>query len=144
VDEPLQAAARNIAANCLSAEAWLAEEIAKRGQYLKWDEQPRDILLHGHCHQKALWGTAATRALLQYIPGAQVSEINSGCCGVAGSFGYEHYDLSLKIASQRLLPAIEAKPDALVAAPGTSCRTQISEAGHRVWHPVEIVANALR
>lgn len=144
VDEPLQAAARNIAANSLSAEAWLAEQIAQRGESLKWDGQPREILLHGHCHQKALWGTAATRALLQCIPGAQVSEINSGCCGVAGSFGYEHYDLSLKIANQRLLPAIEAKPQALVAAPGTSCRTQISEAGHRVWHPVEIVANALQ
>jgi FAD/FMN-containing dehydrogenase/Fe-S oxidoreductase len=144
VDEPLPFSARQIAERCISAEAWLAEQITKHGDKLAWDEQPRDILLHGHCHQKALWGTAATKKLLQCIPGAQVSEINSGCCGVAGSFGYEHKELSLKIANQRLLPAIAAKPDALVAAPGTSCRTQIHEAGHRVWHPVEIVANALR
>lgn len=143
VDKPLQSAAQQIAARCMSAEAWLAEQIAQRGESLVWDQKPREILLHGHCHQKALWGTAATMALLRFIPGAQVSEINSGCCGVAGSFGYEHYDLSLKIASQRLLPAIEARPQALIAAPGTSCRTQIHEAGHRVWHPVEIVAEAL-
>ncbi|MBZ0302188.1 MAG: hypothetical protein K8J31_20735, partial [Anaerolineae bacterium] len=91
----------------------------------------------------ALWGTGATMRLLQTIPDATVREIDSGCCGVAGSFGYEHYDLSLKIANQRLLPAIAAKPDALVAAPGTSCRTQIHEAGYAAWHPVEIIAQAL-
>ena len=142
VDEPLQMDAQRIADQCLSAEAWLAGQVEAAD--LLWDQEPREILLHGHCHQKALWGTSETLRLLGAIPSAKVSEIDSGCCGVAGSFGYEHYDLSLKIANQRLLPAIEAKPDALVAAPGTSCRTQIDEAGHRVWHPVEIVANALK
>lgn len=144
VDQPMQAKARQVADRCMSAESWLVSKLAERRDQLKWANQPSEILLHGHCHQKALWGTASTRQLLQSIPGAQVSEIDSGCCGVAGSFGYEHYDLSLRIANQRLLPAIAAKPDALVAAPGTSCRTQIHEAGYRVWHPVEIVANALR
>ena len=142
VDEALQEDARRIAAQCLSAESWLVGQVEEAD--LSWDEQPREILLHGHCHQKALWGTEHTLRLLRAIPGATVFEIDSGCCGVAGSFGYEHYDLSLKIANQRLLPVIEAKPDALVAAPGTSCRTQIHEAGHCVWHPVELVANALK
>src|SRR5690606_8544849 len=142
VDAPLQQKAQAIAAVCMSAERWLAYEIETAE--LAWSEnRPQEILLHGHCHQKALWGTADTLRLLRAIPGATVTEIDSGCCGVAGSFGYEHYELSLKIANQRLLPAIEARPDAWVAAPGTSCRTQIHEAGHPVWHPVEIVAQSL-
>jgi FAD/FMN-containing dehydrogenase/Fe-S oxidoreductase len=139
----LQASARLVAERCQSAESWLANQLAQRGERLEWDQLPRQLLLHGHCHQKALWGTAGTKRLLASIPGASVTEIDSGCCGVAGSFGYEHYDLSLKIANQRLLPAIQAAPQALVVAPGTSCRTQISEAGHRVWHPIEMVASAL-
>ncbi|RMF77123.1 MAG: hypothetical protein D6737_18710, partial [Chloroflexi bacterium] len=60
------------------------------------------------------------------------------------SFGYEHYELSMKIANQRLLPAIEKHPQAIVVAPGTSCRAQITDAGHNVWHPIEIVAQALK
>jgi Fe-S oxidoreductase len=141
VDPPLQEQAEQVAAKCLSVEAWLVKQID--GKSLAWDNRPREILFHGHCHQKALWGTQDTLKLLQTIPQASVSEIDSGCCGAAGSFGYEHYDVSLKIAQQRLLPAIEAEPNAIIVAPGTSCRTQISEAGHRVWHPVEVVAEAL-
>ncbi len=141
VDPSLQDTARRVAARCMSAESWLVQQFATHQP--TWKNNPREILLHGHCHQKALWGTADTLRLLRSIPQAQVSEIDSGCCGVAGSFGYEHYELSLKIANQRLLPAITARPDALVAAPGTSCRTQIGEAGYRVWHPVEIVATAI-
>jgi Fe-S oxidoreductase len=99
VDQPLQAQAQEVADRCMSAEAWLVEQIAQQDAHLQWDQQPREILLHGHCHQKALWGTAATKQLLQAIPGSKVTEIDSGCCGVAGSFGYEHYALSLKIAN---------------------------------------------
>jgi FAD/FMN-containing dehydrogenase/Fe-S oxidoreductase len=143
-DPALMDKARQVADRCVMAETWLVDRLAEVTQSLNWDGQTREILLHGHCHQKALWGTAGTKRLLASIPGAQVSEIDSGCCGVAGSFGYEHYDLSLKIANQRLLPAIAARPQALVAAPGTSCRTQISEAGYAVWHPIEIVAQALQ
>jgi FAD/FMN-containing dehydrogenase/Fe-S oxidoreductase len=141
VDPALRETARRLSARCMSAESWLVEQLAERQP--TWKQEPREILLHGHCHQKALWGTADTLRLLRHIPGAQVTEIDSGCCGVAGSFGYEHYELSLKIANQRLLPAIAAKPGALVAAPGTSCRTQIGEAGYQVWHPVEIIAAAI-
>jgi len=142
VDPELQPKAARLAEQCISAEKWLAQQIEDAN--LDWDERQREILLHGHCHQKALWGTEETLRLLQAIPNATVSEIDSGCCGMAGSFGYEHRELSLKIANQRLLPAIRAKPSALVAAPGTSCRAQIGEAGHDVWHPVEIVAAALK
>jgi len=141
VDAALQAKAQQIAERAISVEAWLTENM--HSESLNWDHQPRQILLHGHCHQKALWGTEDTLALLHQIPAAQVEEIDSGCCGVAGSFGYEHYDVSMTIANQRLLPTIAANPDAIIAAPGTSCRTQIIEAGYEVWHPVEIVAQAL-
>ncbi len=142
VDPALQSAAKSVAERCMMAEIWLVQHM--NSSQLKWDNHPRRILLHGHCHQKALWGTSATLDLLRAIPHADISEIDSGCCGVAGSFGYEHYELSLKIANQRLLPALAAEPNALVAAPGTSCRTQISEAGYPVWHPIEIVAQALK
>ena len=106
----------------------------------------QQVLLHGHCHQKALWGTAGTRALLT-AAGYRVSEIESTCCGMAGAFGYEaeHYDLSKKIAELGLLPALRAADgDALIAAPGTSCREQIRHfAGRAAWHPVELIAQRL-
>ena len=107
----------------------------------------RRIVFHGHCHQKALAGTAATVALLERIPGSEVVELDAGCCGMAGSFGFEaeHYDLSLQIGETRLFPALRAeKPDALVAATGVSCRQQISHgAGRAARHPVELVRAAL-
>lgn len=142
VDEDLQPEAKRLASRCVPVEAWLAGELMERD--VQWDATPREILLHGHCHQKALWGTEATKRLLSLIPNGTVREIDSGCCGVAGSFGYEHYDVSMKIANDRLLPAIEANPNATVTAPGTSCRAQIHDAGHDVTHPVEVIAAALR
>jgi FAD/FMN-containing dehydrogenase/Fe-S oxidoreductase len=141
VDSDLQNKAHQISERAISVEAWLAEQLI--GKSLNWDKQSRQILLHGHCHQKALWSTKDTLALLRKMPNTHVDEIDSGCCGVAGSFGYEHYDLSMKIANQRLLPAIEANSEAIVVAPGTSCRAQISDAGHKVWHPIELIAEAL-
>ena len=143
VDTGIQDAARSLAARCLSAEAFFAEKLAERTERLDWKRDKPQILLHGHCHQKALWGTADTLKLLQAIPGADVAEMNTGCCGVAGSFGYEHYELSMKIAEDRLLPAIRANPDAAIAAPGTSCRAQIGDAGFEARHPIEIVLDAL-
>jgi Fe-S oxidoreductase len=144
VSPELQAKARDIANVSMSAEAWLAAQLANAPD-IRWDETPREILLHGHCHQKALWGTQDTLALLRSIPNATVKEMNSGCCGVAGSFGYEHYELSMKVAQDRLLPAIEAAPSGtIITAPGTSCRAQIHDNGHPVLHPVEVVAAAIR
>ncbi|ALE72908.1 FAD-binding protein [Pseudonocardia sp. EC080625-04] len=107
----------------------------------------RRVVFHGHCHQKAEVGTAATLALLRRIPGLEVSEIDSGCCGMAGSFGFEaeHYETSMAVGRDRLFPAIEAEPaDTLVAATGVSCRQQIFHGvGRTAWHPLELVRTAL-
>ncbi|MFG1794949.1 FAD-binding and (Fe-S)-binding domain-containing protein [Nocardia sp. NPDC049149] len=107
----------------------------------------RRIVFHGHCHQKAEVGTAATMALLRRIPGVEVAEINSGCCGMAGSFGFEaeHYETSMTVGGDRLFPALAAEPeDTIVAATGVSCRQQIFHgAGRTAWHPVELVRAAV-
>jgi Fe-S oxidoreductase len=107
----------------------------------------RRILFHGHCHQKALVSTAGTVALLRRIPGAQVDEVDAGCCGMAGSFGFEaeHYDLSMQIGSLRLFPAIATEPaGTIVAATGVSCRQQIAHGtGRAARHPVELVRAAV-
>ncbi|HEX7125197.1 MAG TPA: heterodisulfide reductase-related iron-sulfur binding cluster, partial [Thermodesulfobacteriota bacterium] len=110
-------------------------------------QPPRRVLFHGHCHQKALAGTAATVALLARIPGAEVVELDAGCCGMAGSFGFEaeHYDLSMAIGGQRLFPAVRAEgPETLVAATGVSCRQQIAHGtGRRAHHPVVLLHEAI-
>lgn len=106
-----------------------------------------DIWLHGHCHQKALVGIEKTAAALRLIPGADVHVIPSGCCGMAGSFGYEaeHYRTSLAIGETVLFPAVrravtDAIRPAIVAAPGTSCRQQILDGtGVKAVHPIEIL-----
>lgn len=107
----------------------------------------RTILYQGHCHQKAEVGTAATMAMLRRIPGVTVTDLDAGCCGMAGSFGYEseHYAVSLKVGEDRLFPAIrEAGEDAVVAATGTSCREQIFHGTQRsAWHPLELLQEAL-
>jgi FAD/FMN-containing dehydrogenase/Fe-S oxidoreductase len=105
------------------------------------------VLFHGHCHQKALAGTAATMALLRSIPGADVTEVDAGCCGMAGSFGFEaeHYELSMRIGELRLFPAIRAeRPGTIVTATGVSCRQQITHGtGRPARHPLEIVRQVL-
>ncbi|MFI6307540.1 FAD-binding and (Fe-S)-binding domain-containing protein [Amycolatopsis thailandensis] len=107
----------------------------------------RRVVFHGHCHQKAEVGTAATMALLRRIPGLEVAEIDSGCCGMAGSFGFEaeHYETSMAVGRDRLFPALEKEPaETLVAATGVSCRQQIFHgAGRTAWHPLELVREAL-
>ncbi len=107
----------------------------------------KSLLVHGHCHQKALVGTAPSLQVLRMLPGVTVEEVDSGCCGMAGSFGYEkeHYDLSLAIGSRRLFPAVKAKgPDWDVVAAGISCRQQIAHGtGRRARHLVEVLAEAL-
>ena len=107
----------------------------------------RPILLHPHCHQKAAAATGSTVALLERIPGAQLTVLDAGCCGMAGSFGFEraHYDLSLAIGGQRLFPAVSAAAaDTLIAAPGVSCRQQIAHGTRRTArHPVVLVRAAL-
>jgi Fe-S oxidoreductase len=105
------------------------------------------IVFHGHCHQKALAGTKATVELLERVPGAEVAELDAGCCGMAGSFGFEaeHYELSMQIGELRLFPALRREAaGTLVAATGVSCRQQISHGvGREARHPVQIVREAL-
>lgn len=107
----------------------------------------RTLMYHGHCHQKAEVGTAATVALLNRIPGVTVVELDAGCCGMAGSFGFEseHYDVSMTVGEDRLFPAITAEPqDTVVVATGVSCRQQIFHGTARdAWHPVQLLWEAI-
>jgi Fe-S oxidoreductase len=130
-------------AQAVAAQARLIEEVLGE---LPVQRPPRRILFHGHCHQKALAGTAATMALLRST-GAEVVELDAGCCGMAGSFGFEaeHYELSMKIGEDRLFPAVRAEaPDTVIAATGVSCRQQIAHGtGRTARHPVQILRDAL-
>lgn len=107
----------------------------------------RTLVYHGHCHQKAEVGTAATVALLNRIPGVSVVELDAGCCGMAGSFGFEseHYDVSMTVGEDRLFPAITAEPaETVVVATGVSCRQQIFHGTARdAWHPVQLLWEAV-
>ncbi len=109
------------------------------------DEIPEHILLHGHCHQKSLVGVEPSVGALELIPGARVEVIPSGCCGMAGSFGYHHYDVSMAIGEQVLFPAVRAaSDDTVLAAPGTSCRHQIHDGTARTaLHPAQILRGAI-
>jgi Fe-S oxidoreductase len=102
----------------------------------------KKVLLHGHCHQKSLVGTAPTIAMLK-AAGYEASEVDSGCCGMAGSFGFEkeHYDLSTKIGNRRLAPAVKAAAaEVEIAAAGISCRQQIEHlTGRNAKHPAELM-----
>src|SRR5215208_1920605 len=108
--------------------------------------QGSPILLHGHCHQKALVGTGPTEEALSLASGADVEVVDSGCCGMAGLFGYEkgHYDVSIKMGERRLFPAVREAEDRVVVAPGTSCREQISDGtSRRALHPAVYLASRL-
>lgn len=145
-------ATAQIAKSAHLADSWLAQRIRGGDCSLKL-ATPHSVpstqnvaLLHGHCHQKALVGTKGTASLLKLIPGLDVRVLDTGCCGMAGSFGYEteHYELSVQIANLDLLPAIAKSPDAIVVAPGTSCRHQIHDlTDRRALHPLELLATAL-
>ena len=113
---------------------------------LSLESRPGRAMLHGHCQQKALMGTGGTMAALRRVPDLTISELDSGCCGMAGSFGYElgHYEVSAALARRVLLPAVEADPNAVLVASGFSCRSQVHGlAGIVARHPVEVLAEAL-
>jgi FAD/FMN-containing dehydrogenase/Fe-S oxidoreductase len=137
--------ARAVAHQSFLLEEFLLRERAN-GLTLPFSGHGRPVLLHGHCHQKALVGTAPTVAVLKWA-GYEVSEVDSGCCGMAGSFGFEreHYDISVALGNRRLAPAVKAAPaDTLVVAPGMSCRQQIDHlAGRLARHPAEALREAL-
>jgi FAD/FMN-containing dehydrogenase/Fe-S oxidoreductase len=137
--------ARAVAAQSALLEQFLLRE-RERGLSLPWTSHGREALLHGHCHQKAMVGTGPTVGVLKWA-GYKVSEVDSGCCGMAGSFGFEreHYDISVELGNRRLAPAVKAAPAATeVVAPGISCRQQIQHlAGRRAKHPAEVLWEAL-
>ncbi|MBI4588658.1 MAG: FAD-binding protein [Candidatus Rokubacteria bacterium] len=142
---------RTDGARQVAKQSFLLEEFLERerrgGLTLSFGGNGRKALLHGHCHQKALVGTAPTVAVLTWA-GFDVQEVDSGCCGMAGAFGFEreHYDLSVALGNRRLIPAVTAAGmDVEVVAPGVSCRQQIEHlAGRRAKHPAEVLWESLR
>ena len=149
VDKELVADAVKLAKNALLIDEFLWREM-EAGHIEKsiFTDEPLRIKLHGHCYQKAFHLVDKTAKILSFPKGYEVEVIPSGCCGMAGSFGYEkeHYEVSMKVGELVLLPAVRNTPDeVLIAAPGTSCRHQIKDgAERRAYHPVEILWQALR
>jgi Fe-S oxidoreductase len=140
--------AEALARNCLLIDEFIAREMdAGRITPASFQAAPQPIKLHGHCHQKALSSVNPTVRMLQLPAGYKVQVIPSGCCGMAGSFGYEeeHFGISQQIGELVLFPAVRtATGDTLIAAPGTSCRHQIKDGTGRIaQHPVEILHAAL-
>jgi Fe-S oxidoreductase len=132
-------------AKALARGSFLLEELLQR-ESLPVPNPAGPMLLHGHCHLKALVGPEPLVSFLKKM-GGEVSLVESGCCGMAGSFGYEkeHYDISLQMAERRLAPAAREVPESTtVIAPGTSCRHQIHDTtGRRALHPAEAAARAM-
>jgi Fe-S oxidoreductase len=123
-----------------------AECQAGRAQ-LQLSKGPSEVLLHGHCHQKSMGRVAAAKALLSRIPGAKVVDLDTGCCGMAGSFGYtrDHYEVSRAIGERRLLPiARDLDSNTVLVASGVSCRHQIADfAGTRAVHAAELLKSLI-
>ena len=142
------AAAKELAKNVFTIDEFIAKEI-DRGNIRNelFTKEKRLIKLHGHCQQKALSSVSSSVKMMSLPENYSVETIPSGCCGMAGSFGYEkeHYDLSLKIGELVLFPAVRSQADdVIIAAPGTSCRHQIKDAtGKRALHTIEVLYNAL-
>ena len=140
--------AKMLSKNCLLFDEFIMKEVAA-GHISKeaFKNTDAEIFLHGHCHQKSLIGVGKCAEMLRLIPGAKVNVIPSGCCGMAGSFGYEkeHYGTSLAIGEMVLFPAVrkateDKKEKVIVAAPGTSCRQQIMDGtGVKALHTIEIL-----
>jgi FAD/FMN-containing dehydrogenase/Fe-S oxidoreductase len=148
VPERLVEAANAVAKQVLLIDEFIARE-ADRGRIRReaFTKESRKIKLHGHCHQKSLASLTPTVKALELPVNYKVQVIPSGCCGMAGSFGYEkeHFDISMKIGGLVLFPAMRSAPaDTIIAAPGTSCRHQIKDGVGRIaHHPAEILHDAL-
>lgn len=148
VDKSEIQAARKLAENCFIIDEFIAREIQKgnitSAQFTKATKQ---IKLHGHCHQKALSSVQSSIQLMSLPENYHVENIPSGCCGMAGSFGYEkeHFDVSIQVGELVLFPAVRsADAETIIAAPGTSCRHQIKDGTQRhALHPVEVLYDAL-
>lgn len=148
VDEDNLASAKALSKNVFIIDEFIAREI-ERGNIKKssFTTETRHIKLQGHCHQKSLSSTASSIKMMSLPENYSVEEIRSGCCGMAGSFGFEkeHYDLSMQIGELVLFPAVRNKAEeVIIAAPGTSCRHQVKDGtGVRALHTVEVLYEAL-
>lgn len=148
VDANLKSTAENLAENVFTIEEFLAKELnAHKIDISKFTTKSETVYYHGHCHQKALSSNTYAETILKMPPNFKVETIDSGCCGMAGSFGYEkeHFDLSQQIGEDRLFPFLrELKKEVIVSASGTSCRHQIRDGVNKTaLHPIEILYNAL-
>jgi Fe-S oxidoreductase len=143
-------AAKQLSKHVFLIDEFISGEI-KKGNITsaQFTSSEKQILLHGHCQQKSLSAASFSADILSLPENYSVQTIPSGCCGMAGSFGYEkeHYDLSMQIGELVLFPAVRNKKDAnvIIAAPGTSCRHQVKDGtGEQAMHPVEILYQALK
>lgn len=137
-----------VASQCVLFEEFMEGELRSGNSPLNFTPGPRKLLLHGHCHQKSMGLLAPALALLSRIPGTSVVDLDAGCCGMAGSFGYlrEHYDVSRQIGERKLLPAVRnADEGTVVIAGGTSCRHQVMDFTGRVAvHPAILLRDHIR
>ncbi len=148
VGDALKADALKMATHCLVFDEFIMREVEKGNiQKSQFAESKQHIRLHGHCHQKALASTGPTKEMLSLPVNYTIDEIKSGCCGMAGSFGYEkeHYEVSMKVGELVLLPEVRKTPEhTIISAPGTSCRHQIKDGtGRTAVHPIEVLYDAL-
>ena len=143
-----QRRARVVGDACVLFEDYVEQEWKAGRIHLDLKAGPSNVVLHGHCHQKAMGLIPASRALLSRIPSCTVVDLDAGCCGMAGSFGYakEHYDVSRRIGERKLLPAARAlAPDGVLVAPGTSCREQVKHfTGVTALHPAQLLQSLLQ
>jgi Fe-S oxidoreductase len=140
--------AETLAAHCFTFEEFVESRLsAASTQRVRFKAGPKRILVQGHCHQRSLVGMGPILRLLRRIPGAEVIDLDAGCCGMAGSFGYEkeHYEVSRLVGEQRLFPALrQAAPEDVIVAPGFSCRLQIQHfTGRTAVHPAQLLASLL-
>ena len=144
----MQTEAKNLAKNTYLFDEWFLSEIEK-GNINKsaFSTENKAIQVHGHCHQKAIASVSPTIKILSFPENYAATMINSGCCGMAGSFGYEkeHYEVSMKVGELVLFPTVRtADEKTLIVAAGTSCRHQIKDGtGKKSVHPIEILYDAL-
>jgi len=146
-DEQLEAA-RKLSKNVFTFEEFIAREVEKGAiRKEQFTTEKKVIQLHGHCQQKALSSTTHSVKIMTLPVNYSVQTIPSGCCGMAGSFGFEkeHYDLSMKIGELVLFPTVRKQPEeVIIAAAGTSCRHQVYDGtGRHALHPVEVLYDAL-
>lgn len=136
-----EALGRRVAACVMPIEHFVADALDRLGQPAPFVALSPRIVLHGHCHQKALYGTAPLRRIFGAVAGVELTELDAGCCGMAGAFGYErqHIELSEKVGERKLFPAVRSAPaDALIVASGFSCRHQIEHfTGRRAVHWIQ-------